>query len=315
MKVHKLAYPEKPDTEGIGYSVAAGFFDGIHRGHQQVIGHAAEVARKEGLVPAVMTFDPHPSAVLGNKKDVTYITPLEQKLEILSDMGVGAVFVIRFSKEFASLTPEEFIECYIKGIGARHITTGFDFTFGKFGKGTPDTLRQLANGAYGVSVVGKVEDGGEKVSSTRVRKLLAEGDVQGAAGLLGRPLMTDGIVIEGDKRGRTIGFPTANVRPAEGACLPAPGVYAVFYESEGNRYPGVLNAGFRPTFKDPDKSELSVEVHLIGFEGDLYGRSARIRWMERIREERKFDGIGALKEQIGRDKDQAVKILQEYAGS
>ncbi|WP_040228154.1 bifunctional riboflavin kinase/FAD synthetase [Bhargavaea cecembensis] len=315
MKVYQITYPEIPDTAGDSFSVAAGFFDGIHRGHQKVIRHALEAARNEGLTPAVMTFDPHPSAVLGNREGVTYITPMEQKIEILRNMGIEAVFVIRFTKAFASMTPGEFVDSYVKGIGIRHITTGFDFTFGKFGKGTPDDLERLADGAYEVSVIGKVEDHGEKISSTRIRQLLAEGEVEEAARLLGRPLMTDGTVVEGDKRGRLIGFPTANVNPADGSCLPAPGVYAVYFEWDGNRYPGVLNAGYRPTFKDPDKTSLSVEVHLIGFDGDLYGKQARILWMDRIREERRFDGVEALKEQIGRDKEEAEKRLSGLSGS
>ncbi|MET3575302.1 bifunctional riboflavin kinase/FAD synthetase [Bhargavaea ullalensis] len=313
MKIFNILYPAMPDTGAGGYSVAAGFFDGVHRGHQKVIGHALEVAEREGLIPAVMTFDPHPSAVLGNKKEVTYITPIDQKMEILEGMGVEAVFVIRFTKEFASLTPEMFIDAYVKGIGVRHITTGFDFTFGKFGKGTPEDLRRFAEGTYGVSVIGKVEEDGDKVSSTRIRRLLGEGDVRGAAGLLGRPLMTDGTVIEGDKRGRLIGFPTANVKPVKESFLPAPGVYAVFFETDGVKYPGVLNAGYRPTFKNPGETELSVEVNLIGFEGDLYGKEVRVLWMERIREERKFDGVDALKEQISRDKEEAEKLLSGHA--
>jgi riboflavin kinase / FMN adenylyltransferase len=312
VNIHRIEYPEIPDTEGREYSVAAGFFDGIHRGHQEVIGHALEVARDKGLRPAVMTFDPHPSAVLGNREEVTYITPYDQKMQLLAEMGVDTVFIISFTKEFASMAPEQFVECYIRGLGVRHITSGYDFTFGRFGKGTPDDLEKLSRGDYGVSVIGKVTEEEEKISSTRIRSLLSEGDVAGAAELLGRPLMTDGTVIEGDKRGRLIGFPTANVDPVPGSCLPAPGVYAATFEADGTVYEGVLNAGYRPTFKDPEETFLSVEVHLFDFDGDLYGKFVHVRWIRRIREERKFGGIDELKEQIGLDKQEAKRILDEY---
>ncbi|EMR07508.1 Riboflavin biosynthesis protein ribF [Bhargavaea cecembensis DSE10] len=309
MKIHHIKYPEIPETGGNEYSVAAGFFDGIHRGHQEVIGHAMDVAREKGLSPAVMTFDPHPSAVLGNRKEVTYITPYKQKMQLLEEMGTDTVFVISFTGEFASMTPEQFVECYIRRLGIRHITCGFDFSFGRFGKGKPDDLERLSEGDYGVSVIGKVTEEDEKISSTRIRSMLSEGDVSGAAQLLGRPLMTDGTVIEGDKRGRLIGFPTANVDPVPGSCLPAPGVYAVTFETDGRLHAGVLNAGYRPTFKDPSDTFLSVEVHLLDFEGELYDKPVRVRWIRRIREERKFAGIDELKAQIGRDREEARLIL------
>lgn len=309
MKIHHIDYPEIPNTGGGEYSVAAGFFDGIHRGHQEVIGHAMSMAREKGLLPAVMTFDPHPSAVLGNRKEVTYITPYKQKMQLLEEMGTDTVFVISFTGEFASMSPEQFIECYIRKLGVRHITCGFDFSFGRFGKGKPADLERLSEGDYGVSVIGKVMEEEEKISSTRIRAMLSEGDVSGAAQLLGRPLMTDGTVIEGDKRGRLIGFPTANVDPVPGSCLPAPGVYAATFETEGRIHDGVLNAGYRPTFKDPSDTFLSVEVHLLDFSGDLYGKDVRVRWIRRIREERKFSGIDELKSQITRDKEEALRIL------
>lgn len=315
MIIHHIDYPEIPETGGREYSVAAGFFDGIHRGHQEVIGHALEVAREQGLVPAVMTFDPHPSAILGNRKEVTYITPYKQKMQLLEEMGTDTVFVIRFTKEFASMSPEQFIDCYIRKLGVRHITCGFDFSFGRFGKGKPEDLENMSGGDYGVSVIGQVSEEEEKISSTRIRLMLSEGDVSGAAELLGRPLMTDGTVIEGDKRGRLIGFPTANVDPVPGSCLPAPGVYAARFETDGMIHNGVLNAGYRPTFKDPSDTFLSVEVHLLDFDGDLYGKEVRVRWIRRIREERKFSGIEELKVQIWRDKEEARQILAAHSDS
>lgn len=313
MNIQRIEYPEIPDMDGQKYSVAAGFFDGIHLGHQEVIGHALEVAREKALLPAVMTFDPHPSAVLGRGKEVTYITPYRQKMQLFEEMGIDTVFVIHFTKDFAAMPPEEFIDYYIRGLGIRHITSGFDFSFGRFGKGTPDDLERLSNGDYDVSVIGKVVQEEEKISSTRIRSLLRDGDVAKAATLLGRPLMTDGTVIEGDKRGRLIGFPTANVEPITGSCLPAPGVYAATFETDGTVYNGVLNAGYRPTFKDAEESFLSVEVHLDGFDGDLYGKAVRVSWISRIRAERKFSGVNELKDQIGRDKEEARRILKRHS--
>lgn len=314
MEVHHLSYPnhlfenENNDT----FSLAIGFFDGIHRGHQAVIQEALKKGKELQTKTAVMTFDPHPSLVLGRSKEqVFYITPLEQKIEILKDLKVDVLFVVRFTSIFAKLTPVQFIESFIKKANVKHVTAGFDFTFGAFGKGTMKEMEQLADGVYTVSVVEKQEMNGEKISSTRIRTELKTGNMEIVKSLLGRPFMLSGVVIHGDKRGRTIDFPTANVQPKEGQYTPATGVYAVKICVQEKWYEGVCNVGYKPTFNNPDDKALSIEVHIIDFDQSIYGEEVTVHWYKRIRSEQKFNGIEELKEQIGKDKLVAIDYFKQ----
>ncbi|WP_088005970.1 bifunctional riboflavin kinase/FAD synthetase [Indiicoccus explosivorum] len=315
MEVIQLRYPNHclPGKETGPLSLALGFFDGIHKGHLKVIGAAMEKAADSNFRSAVMTFDPHPSVVLGGKqKDVAYITPLEQKLNILQTLGVDYCFVVRFTSEFARLSPEEFVRYFIKGLDVRHVTAGFDFSFGAKGSGSMADMESLSEGQYGVTVISEQTDGGEKISSTRIRRLLKDGDVEEAAELLGRPFRIAGVVVQGDKRGRAIGFPTANILPAAGSFLPGTGVFAVRIGVQEELYDAVCNIGYKPTFRDPDEKELTVEVHIPGFDRSIYGEEVFVDWYRRIRDERKFSGIEELKAQIERDKQAAMEYLKQH---
>ncbi|MFJ7970844.1 riboflavin biosynthesis protein RibF [Psychrobacillus sp. NPDC096389] len=314
MEVYHVSYPNhlfKNETNE-SYALALGFFDGVHAGHQAVIQEALNKGKERNIKTAVMTFDPHPSLVLGGRKEqIFYITPLEQKIEILSELQVDAVFVVRFTSDFAKLTPAEFIESFIKQANVKHVTAGFDFTFGAFGKGTMEDMEQLSEGKYTVSVVGKQELSGEKISSTRIREELKSGNMEKVKDLLGRPFMLSGVVVHGDKRGRTIDFPTANIQPAEGQFTPATGVYAVKIRVQEKWYDGVCNVGFKPTFNNPDEKRLSIEVHIIDFDQSIYGEEVIVHWYMRIRSEQKFDGIEALKAQITKDKLVAIDYFRQ----
>jgi len=311
MDIHRLQYPGHTTT-GLNerYSLAIGFFDGLHKGHQAVIRAAQEKAAELGTRSAVMTFDPHPSHLFGGGKNkVSYITQFPEKVRLLDEMGVDTLFVVNFDTELASLTPGQFVEVFIKGLQVEHVTGGFDFTFGSKGAGTMEMMDSLSDGAYGTTIIGKVSDRDEKVSSTRIRQLLAKGDVVETARMLGRPFRTIGTVGHGDKRGRLLGFPTANLMPDPDTLLPANGVYAVRFSYDGGTFDGVCNVGVKPTFHDPDRMRPSVEVHVLGFEGDLYEKEVAVDWIGHIRSERKFESVDALIEQIGLDKETAKELL------
>lgn len=314
MEVHYLSFPNHLfiGESSEAYSLAIGFFDGVHRGHQAVIQEALDQGKALHIKTAVMTFDPHPSLVLGRSKEqVFYITPLEQKIEILKEYKVDLVFVVRFTSDFAKLTPTQFIQSFINQANVKHVTAGFDFTFGAFGKGTMEQMEQLSDGKYTVSVVGKQTHTGEKISSTRIREELKVGNVEDVKALLGRPFMLSGVVVHGDKRGRTINFPTANLKMTEGQFTPAIGVYAVKILVQEKWYNGVCNVGYKPTFNNPDEKNLSIEVHIINFAHSIYGEEVVVHWYKRIRSEQKFNGIEELKLQIGKDKIVAVEYFKK----
>lgn len=314
MKIFHLNYPNhmKPEEELGPLSMALGFFDGVHKGHQKVIGEAVEKAQQLGAKSAVMTFDPHPSLVLGGRKEeVFYITPMQQKMEILKGMGIDVCFIVRFTSDFAQLRPEQFIRHFIEDLGVIHVTAGFDFSFGSKGQGTMEMMKNFANGRFGVSVIGKLEDGQEKISSTRIRGHLKSGEIEEVCRLTGRPFEVSGTVVNGDKRGRTIGFPTANVEPDLGTFVPGRGVYAVRLHVQDEVHEGVCNVGYKPTFNNPDHKKLVIEVHIFNFEKDIYGERVTVDWHKRIRDERKFSGVDELKAQIEKDKQEAVGFFSQ----
>lgn len=311
MDVIHLKYPHQIDAHVQPTSLAIGFFDGVHRGHCAVIKQAQQTAQQLGVKSAVMTFDPHPSIVLGGRNErVFYITLLEDKLKILEQMGVDVVYVAHFTSELAQLSPEDFVNTFLRQLQVKHVTAGFDFTFGAFGKGTMQLMKELSQGEFDVTVVEKQECEAEKISSTRIRKVLQQGDMEQAQELLGRPFTTSGIVVHGDKRGRLLGFPTANVQEKEGSFIPAVGVYAVRLYIQDTWYDGVCNVGYKPTFKNPEEKQLSIEVHIFNFTKDIYGEEVVVAWYKYLRNERKFDGLEALKAQLEIDKQQSIAYFK-----
>ncbi|KMY56083.1 riboflavin biosynthesis protein RibF [Bacillus sp. FJAT-27231] len=313
MKVYMLHHPhnlEKSDLPPL--VMALGFFDGVHTGHQQVIRAAVEKARDQGIKSAVMTFDPHPSVVLGNThKQIKYITPIDEKIKRIEALEVDCLFIVRFTSDFAALEPQQFVDDYIIGLHVQHVVAGFDYTYGRLGKGTMETMPFHSRDVFTSTTVNKWECDEEKVSSTKIRRLLSEGDVDAAARLLGRPYEVKGTVIHGDKRGRKIGFPTANVEVEEDYVIPESGVYAVKLKVKEEWHNGVCNIGYRPTFKNPDERSLSVEVHIFDFERSIYGEEVAVKWYTRLRGEQKFNGIEALVSQINKDKQAAVAYFAE----
>jgi riboflavin kinase/FMN adenylyltransferase len=312
LEVKRLKFPlnlEKNEFPPL--ALALGYFDGVHRGHSQVIAEAKKQAEEKGLHSAVMTFDPHPSVVLGrNEQHVQYITPLPDKIKIMEAEGIDYLFIVHFTPEFANLLPQEFVDQFVIGLNVRHVVAGYDFTYGRMGKGTMETLLFHSREKFTYSVVPKLTEGDEKVSSTRIRSMIKSGRMLELPILLGRFYTTSGVVIHGDKRGRTIGFPTANVNLNDDYIIPPTGVYAVRMKVNNRWYNGVCNEGYKPTF-NKDESELSIEVHLFDFHQDIYGEEVEIEWHRYLRKEQKFSGIAELVAQIERDKETAIQYFEE----
>lgn len=287
--------------------IALGFFDGVHKGHQQVIDTAVNTAKSMGMSSAVMTFDPHPSAVLGkNVKHVRYITPIQDKTSLIADLGVDYLFIIHFTEEFASLYPQEFVDDYLIKLNVRHVVAGFDYTYGKYGKGTMEALPSYSRERFTQTIVEKQTLEDEKVSSTRIRKTLGNGDFTEFHRLSGRFYTTRGMVIHGEKRGRQLGFPTANVEVSDNYLFPATGVYAVRIQVQDQWHDGVCNVGYKPTFHEKRPEHPSVEVHILSFGSDIYGEEVEIEWHKRLRSEKKFNGVEELIKQIDADKMDAL---------
>ena len=295
-----------------GSVVAIGNFDGVHLGHQIVIGRAAEIARGLDAKLAVLTFEPHPYQVFHPEAPPFRLTPFRAKARHIEALGVDLLLVLPFDLEFSKVAADEFVRrLIVETLHARHAVVGYDFHFGHKRGGTPDVLRQLGERlGFGVTVVAPLgAAGGTVYSSTRIRQDLAEGRAREAAVLLGRPFEIEGRVEMGDQRGRTIDFPTANLRLGD-YLRPAGGVYAVrveILEDEPRRWrDGVANLGTRPTVGGTD---LRLETHLFDFAGDLYGKHLCVALVEYLRPERKFAGLAELKTQIAADAAQARAIL------
>ncbi|TDL35008.1 bifunctional riboflavin kinase/FAD synthetase [Jeotgalibacillus sp. S-D1] len=313
MKVITLHHPHNVAENDLPkISIALGFFDGVHLGHQQVIQNAVDHAKLNGLKSGVMTFNPHPSVVLSNKKtEVDYLTSVDRKLELFEKLGVDYTFVVRFTSSFAGLDPQQFVDQYLLPLNVVHVTAGFDYTYGKFGRGTMETLPFHSRNRFTSTIVGEMSDDREKISSTRIRQTLHQGKVDEARKLLGYPYQLEGTVIHGDKRGRKIGFPTANIEINSQMLIPATGVYAVRLWVFDQWVDGVCNVGYKPTFKSPDVKELTVEVHLFDFNQNVYGENVLLEWHLRIRSERKFNGIEELVAQIELDKTKALAYFSQ----
>lgn len=294
-------------------SVAIGNFDGVHLGHQAVIAEAAEHAKRLGASLSVITFEPHPRRFFRPEEPPFQLTPLRSKVRRLQAAGVEHLLVVHFDAETAKLGHEAFVDMFVVGgFRAKHVTVGYDFVFGAGRGGNVEYLRErAARDGFSLSAVEPVKDASGLVySSTNIRNCLVDGNPLGAARLLGHPWEIEGRVIKGDQRGRQIGFPTANVALDE-YVEPALGVYAVWAGIEDGGvtrwHMGCANIGRRPTF---DKNDVNVEVYIFDFTDDIYDKLLRVALVEYIRPEKKFDGIGQLREQIALDSHDARALLE-----
>jgi riboflavin kinase/FMN adenylyltransferase len=282
-----------------GVSLTIGNFDGVHLGHRELLRRTVARAREQGLLAVALTFAPHPIRYFTPKARFYEITTTEEKASRMEELGVDALVVESFTGEIGGMGPEEFARTVIhERMRARFVTVGYDFTFGRNRTGSPAMLSRIGRElGFAVDVVPPLLRGGGIVSSSRIRELLLAGRVREAEELLCRPFKVSGPVIRGAARGRKLGFPTANVQFAQ-ELLPLPGVYVVDAEVGGRLRRGVANVGFNPTFGE---NSLGVEVHLLDFEGDLYGQEMAVFFRDRIRDERKFKTAEELVRQIEKD--------------
>jgi riboflavin kinase/FMN adenylyltransferase len=282
-----------PDARPRDRHLAVGEFDGVHIGHREVI-HGADT---------VLTFEPHPRFVVAPDSAPKLLTPLAVKADLIAELAVRELVVIPFDGSFAAQSAQEFIDReLISRLGARTVSVGENFRFGKGAKGTPEFLRE--HDGFETRVVPLVEAAGETISSSHIRGLVAAGEVGPAAEFLGGPFLFEGEVVAGDRRGRELGMPTANLVPDERYVVPGHGVYAAW----AHGHPAAVNVGVRPTF-DTGRG-LLVEAHLIGFEGDIYGETLRIAFLDRLRGEKRFESVDELVEQMNRDVEDAKRIAE-----
>lgn len=301
-----------------GSAITIGAYDGVHLGHRRVIAEVREAARAEGLTSAVVTFDRHPAMVVRPESAPLLLCDLPQRLELLATTGVDCTVVVRFDEERAAESASVFVnELLVNCLGARLVVVGEDFHFGKGREGDVPFLRRAGEQAgfrvEGVELVdaaGSPAAEGERVSSTKIRHSLRAGDLAQANALLGRPHEVRGRVATGDRRGRELGFPTANVAVPGDILLPADGIYAGWYERPtGSVHAAAISLGRRPTFYDEAHASL-LEAHLLDFDGDLYGEQARVRFVERLRGEERFDSAAALVEQMRADCEDVRRVLE-----
>lgn len=308
MKILERLSDARNERNARGGVVAVGTFDGVHIGHQALISRAVSLARDADVPCVVFTFRNHPLSVLAPEHVPPLLSSPEERRRVFASLGAAFVIEEPFTKELASLSAEDFLARLVEILAPRAVVVGENFSFGAGGRGTPEFLAaQGKTLGFRVENVPLLSCEGETVSSTRIRTLLSAGDVRLAGALLGRPFSLRGVVVHGDERGRMLGFPTANLLPPKLEACPENGAYAVRVELEnGEEKIGVANVGSNPTFGG---NERRVETHILDFSGDLYGKNITVRFIERLRAEKKFPSPDALVEQIHEDEQRAREIL------
>ena len=292
MQIKFLDLPVKKDLSKVVLGI--GYFDGVHLGHQLLVDKVLELSKKEGLIPAIFTFDNNLHTVLGNKYQDGSLTPLDDKLQIFADKGIEICYILRFNREIANLSYQEFKKQVLDQLNIQEMVCGTDFRFGYKGEGSLKELKEF----FSVSPVELLEMEGNKVSSTLIQKLLVAGNIEDANKLLGRPYTIKGKVIKGHELGKKLGFPTANIEPFY-YVIPKNGVYKVKVLVSDQEYYGVANIGVHPTVGALDKR--IVEVHILDFEQEIYDQTIAIKFERFIRDEMKFSSVEDLKKQINLD--------------
>ncbi|EHQ91358.1 bifunctional riboflavin kinase/FAD synthetase [Desulfosporosinus youngiae] len=289
--------------------LALGNFDGVHLGHRRLLEHGLEQAERLGVGLDVLVFEPHPLKVLFPERGIKLLSTTQERLHYMEEIGVRTVYHLPFNMEMANTSPEQFVEKILIPLGVIHVVVGFNYSFGAQGKGNPELIQALGQKhGFGVSVLQAQTMGGRVISSSSIRKALLQGDIQSASSLLGRLPCLRGIVVHGEERGRQLGYPTANILTSEDYLIPKRGVYAVWSLIDGTRVLGMMNIGMKPTFHE--MYDTVVEVHFIDFDGDLYGREITVMIVERLRDERKFNGVNELLAQLEKDCSNAKGVLE-----
>ena len=289
--------------------LTVGVFDGVHRGHQQIIRQLTAGAHADEAPAVVLTFYPHPATVLGGR-EIKGLTLPDERADLLAGLGVEAVITERFTRELSQVTAYEFMARLKRHLGLKHLLIGYDFALGKGREGNAPRLAEIGPElGYTVEVVSAVSDESGVISSTEIRKLIETGNVKEAAKLLGRPYSLHGPVIHGDGRGRTINVPTANIAYSSEKMIPAQGIYACWAYLNGQKHLAAINIGTNPTFT-PDKETPNVEAHLLDFRREIYEQDVRLEFVARLRDELRFESVETLLEQIWKDIEDTRRILQ-----
>jgi riboflavin kinase / FMN adenylyltransferase len=287
-----------------------GVFDGVHRGHQEIIRKMTVGAHANDAPAVVLTFNPHPASVLGGH-EIKCLTLPEERAELLGQLGVDVVITEQFTRELSTVTAYDFMARLTRQLGLKQLLIGYDFALGKGREGNATRLAEIGSEfGYTVDVVSALSDKSGVISSTEIRKLIEVGNVSEAAHLLGHPYSLLGSVIHGDGRGRTINVPTANLSYPREKMIPAKGIYACWAYLNGTRYRAAINIGTNPTFT-PDKETYNVEAHLLDFHQEIYGTDVRLDFVARLRDELKFDSVDELLDQIWKDVEESRRILQQ----
>lgn len=315
MKVVKLQYPiDTTQIDPTTVVLAMGFFDGVHRGHQHVIKAAKQLASKRHQPLAILTYDKLPAIVFKQlPQPVRYLTPLQTKYRLFDQLGVDITYVMDFTSKVGALGPQTFVDDVLVKLHPSAVVAGFDHTYGPKDIANMEKLPGYVHGRFDVVKVPKLsaEEDTSKVSSTRIRQLIDEGQVGDASKLLGYYYLTSGIVVHGFARGRTIGFPTANVQWNADERIPAVGAYTVQLQVQGRWYDGMASVGYNVTFGN--QKQKTIEVNLFNFHDQIYGEHVVVRWIKRLRGETKFDGVKGLVDQLNQDRQTSQQILDRLS--
>ncbi len=298
---------DKPRPQNIWLTI--GIFDGVHRGHQEILRCLVSGAHTAGAPAVVLTFDPHPAVVLGGKSDFKYLTTLDERAALLKSFGVDDVVVQAFDRALADQTAGQFMAGLVQTLGLRRLILGHDSALGRNREADAARLAEIGRGmGYTVEVVPPLKDAAGILSSTRIRAAVAAGDVSAAAKDLGRYFFVTGPVVHGDGRGHRINVPTANIQAPAGRLIPANGIYATWAWVNGERHPAATSIGLRPTFTSSEMAP-RIEAHLLDFEQDLYGQEVKLEFVQYLRPEEKYPSVKELLEQIQRDIQKTREVL------
>lgn len=289
--------------------IALGNFDGVHLGHRRLLEHGLEQAKRLDVGLSVLIFEPHPLKVLFPERGIQLLSTTQERLKCMEELEVRTVYHLPFTQEMANTSPEQFVEDVLLPLGVIHVVVGFNYSFGAQGMGNPELLQALGQKyGFGVSVLQAQIIDGLVISSSSIRQALLQGNISLAKSLLDRSPCLSGTVVHGEERGRQLGYPTANILPPEDLLIPKRGVYAVWADLEGKRVLGMMNIGMKPTFHDLYGT--MIEVNFFDYNGDLYDHEITVYIEERLRDERKFNGITELMTQLKNDRIQAENLLR-----
>ncbi len=300
----QLRINEKPLAACMGY------FDGLHLGHQHLFNETIKIAKEKGIESAIITFDPDPWTILNNNNNVKHLTPIKEKLLTASNLGIDHMITISFSKDIAKLSPEQFIDHYLIPLNVDTLVVGEDFKFGHKGLGNVKYLKENASIHFDTIVVGIDKSEDVKIGTTAITQNLLKGNVEQANRMLGRDYVISGFVVDGQKQGRKIGFPTANMLIVDEYVIPGEGVYAGIVSVKGESYKSLISIGHNPTFNHSQK--LSVETHILDFNDDIYGEHIKQSFQLKLRDQIKFDSIEALIDQMKMDELKAREFFDEH---